>query len=121
MKAEIQFTPDHGTLAALLEGLVLLNVYLLGVHPLPPLYASGVRYKREPIGQEKWKAANLVFRDRFGDCEDLSGWRAAELRRAGVDAEVIAIRSGRKQWHAVVLLPDGNIEDPSRRLGMGKK
>lgn len=119
MRISIIVGADHGTLASLLEGLVRTNVWLMETNPLPPLYSSGVRYRREPRGSEEWTPAPRVFARRFGDCEDLAAWRAAELRRAGeLDARAIPIRSGARIWHAVVEREDGTIEDPSRALGM---
>lgn len=84
---------------------------------LPALYRSGVRYRREPRGSERWLLPREVRARGFGDCEDLALWRAAELRNAGVPArvKVIAVRPG--LFHAVVQTPAG-IEDPSKRLGM---
>lgn len=121
MRIEVRdIPPNAATLAALLEGFVRLNVWLLANHSqLPPLYGAGVRYERE-AGTEIWKPAPRVFSDRFGDCEDLAAWRAAELRLAGEDARAIATRlhSGSRVWHAVVQRANGDIEDPSLALGM---
>ena len=43
----------------------------LGV-PIPPLYASGVRYKEDPPGHENWKDCLQVLKDGHGDCLPLS-------------------------------------------------
>jgi hypothetical protein len=122
MRIEVRdFPPNAATFAALLEGFVRLNQWMLTHHSqVPPLYQAGVRYQRED-GTEIWKPAPRVFSDRFGDCEDLAAWRAAELRLAGeMDARAIAIRlrSGSRVWHAVVQRASGDIEDPSVILGM---
>ena len=45
-----------------------------------PLYQSGVRYAREPIGSEVWQTALETQQLGKGDCEDLVAWRVAELR-----------------------------------------
>lgn len=77
----------------LLEGLIEVNVWHirralrrtmkgLGT-PIPPLYASGVRYKEDPPGQENWKDVLAVWADGHGDCDRLVAWRCAELRAAG--------------------------------------
>ncbi len=58
-------------------------------YPIPPLYASGVRYKEDPPGQENWKDCLAVLADGFGDCDRLVAWRAAELRVAGCPAEPV--------------------------------
>lgn len=122
MRIEIRdFPPDAATFAALLEGFVRLNVWMIASHSqLPPLYKAGVRYQRER-GSEIWKPAPRVYSDRFGDCEDLAAWRAAELRRSGEEgarAIAIRLRSGSRVWHAVVQRANGDIEDPSVALGM---
>lgn len=103
---------------AALEGLTRLNERILSAVPLPPLYSSGVRYRTEP--REMWRHAADVLREGWGDCEDLSAWRAAELRLSGEDpgASVATYKSGPRRYHAVVLRGDGTTEDPSRALGM---
>jgi len=104
---------------ALLEGLVRANMAALRRHPLPSVYAAGVRYAREPRGQERWQLAPEVARRKRGDCEDLAAWRAAELRVAGErGARVAVVRTGRRLLHAVVRRASGQLEDPSARLGM---
>lgn len=40
--------------------------------PFPPLYASGVRYKEDPPGEENWKDCHAVLKDGHGDCVPLS-------------------------------------------------
>jgi len=40
--------------------------------PLPPLYASGVRYKEDPPGEENWRDIYGVLRNGTGDCLPLS-------------------------------------------------
>jgi transglutaminase-like putative cysteine protease len=85
--------------------------------PIPPIYSSGVRYIRRDPG-ERWQTPTETMRRGGGDCEDLSIWRAAELRAIGEPARVIVYRSAPRVLHAVVRRGDGRIEDPSRRLGM---
>jgi hypothetical protein len=88
----------------------------------PNLYASGVRYQREPIGRERWQTASETFQRGYGDCEDLALYRCGELWAAGeTDARcvVIDVRPGLK--HCVVKRANGEIEDPSKRLGMNGK
>jgi hypothetical protein len=111
---------------AALEGLTRVNERLLtdpglGGPALPKLYESGVVYKNEP--RDVWRHAEDVNREGWGDCEDLSAWRAAELRVSGEDpdASVGVYKSGPSRYHAVVKRGDGTVEDPSRALGMGAK
>ena len=103
-----------------MEGLIRLNCYLIRLHNLPSIYDGGVRYKKDP--EEEWKHALLVHRDGWGDCEDLGALRAAEYRvYEGIPAGAIVKRTGSRTLHAMVTLPDGTIEDPSRVLGMGRR
>lgn len=85
-----------------------------------PLYASGVRYDaRDPA--ERWQLPSETRARGRGDCEDLASYRCAELRLAGESCRVIVKRTGPNVLHAVVERADGRIEDPSRRLGMGRR
>lgn len=90
----------------------------------PWLYQSGVYYQQEPvtpIPQEEWLDFPTLYKVGYGDCEDLAAARAGELQFCGV-AAVPCIRY--KQFgmltvvHVLVLHPDGNLEDPSKFLGM---
>lgn len=132
MEARIQI-PDvlrHAGLDAALQGLqALAERDLMSMGEWTPLYQSGVRYKREPKGSERWLAPSLVMLEGEGDCEDLAAWRAAELRVTGEDpdARAVVVRSGDKTWHAVVDRSEGPyteldlFEDPSAALGMRRK
>jgi hypothetical protein len=99
---------------------------------LPPIYASGVKYRVRGPGESHWLDTPAVLTQGAGDSEDLAAWRAAELRVHGVDAEPVvswqwtpsSIRasgrspnSGRWVAHSAVRHPDGRIEDPSKILG----
>lgn len=112
-------------LRALLGALVLIDLEWLRQHPkTPPLYASGVRYRREPSGQELWQDIPTALAKGWADCEDLACWRVSEVRlrrNIKVRAEPQGRRSpdGTLHYHIVVRWPDGMIEDPSKRLGMG--
>src|SRR5262249_18336171 len=108
--------------------------------PIPPLYASGVRYEEDPPGHEDWRDCWAVLQRGKGDCDQLTAWRVAELRVAGIRAEPVL----KWQWipkavmiglgypakllggspgvwmvHCLVRFPDGTTEDPSKLLGMG--
>jgi hypothetical protein len=101
-------------------GNAMVRVALLDLRrkPGPNLYQSGVRYRRERPGSEAWRLPSQVRASGHGDCEDLTIWRVAELRAQGIPARFDVVRAGPRLWHAVVRLPDGNTEDPSKRLGM---
>jgi hypothetical protein len=123
-KAGPEFSRQNKKLLWLLEALIKCNIIYLASHPNTPLlYSSGVRYQREPRGKEEWQDIPSALKLLRGDCEDLAAWRAAELRQRGVFAR------GHLKWfhsrdvnltlyHVQVKLPDGSIEDPSRKLGM---
>ena len=121
MRAVVDADAHPAVLAALLEGVTRASAILIQRLGLPPLYASGVVYRREPRGRERWQLAPQTDALGYGDCEDLATWRAAELRLVGVGARPVVYRAGPRQLHVVVAYPDGTIEDPSRVLGMGAK
>jgi hypothetical protein len=121
LRVTMEIPADPAALTMALEGLVRMDEKLMGEVSIggagyPSLYASNVRYRREPRGQEDWKTADRVFDDGYADCEDLSAVRAAELRRAGDPAMVLVVPTQRGKFHAVVLRGNGEIEDPSRVL-----
>ena len=128
-----------------LEGLTRCNVAMMRSRKVPRLYESGIRYELEPE-TEDWKDCVALLRDLRGDCEDLTCYRTAELRVAGIRAEpwVSWRKTGNGAWiyHMRVWRPTmdrdlppvlqmngiptvvraadtGYIEDPSRILGMG--
>jgi len=126
MRVTLHIPASRSALTAALEGLTQLNEVLIGRaslsgRSLPLLYESGIRYVPEVAGAgEKWQTIDQMLRTLRGDCEDLASARAAELRSQGIDARAIVLRSGPRTFHAVVLWPDGLIEDPSKKLGMRK-
>ncbi len=113
--------------------------------PVPPLYASGVRYREDPPGQENWKDCLAVLAEGTGDCDRLVSWRVAELRAAGIPAEPVikwqqvpkdimislghpphmVPEEGISMVHVCVGWPGWQydeerlVEDPSKILGMG--
>ena len=102
-------------------GLVRVNQYLLKKKKYRPLYKSGVRYVRDVkmAGEpESWLNVEQLYRRGKGDCEDITAARVAELRLLGIDAQPYVKQSGPRKFHALVLMPSGRFEDPSRKLGM---
>lgn len=101
--------------------------FALAGNPLAPLYESGVRYQMEPPGEEEWLDIPSLYKQGWGDCEDLACARVAELRYQGIAAvpciksRQVAKSSGDALTlvHVMVLWPDGTVEDPSKILGMG--
>jgi len=110
----------------LLEGLVKANQVWLANAKFPRLYESGVVYRREGIGKdgqptEIWRSIPVIYSDGYGDCEDLSCWRCAELREGGTRAYPLVYQTKTGGFHVVVRKQQYGkwvIEDPSRKLGM---
>src|ERR1700733_13421793 len=83
---EAHFAPLQITL----EGLCDVNEWHIsrmmkrlakGLQPefiIPPLYASGVRYKEDDPGHEDWSDAIETNRKQVGDCKKLVAWRVGE-------------------------------------------
>jgi hypothetical protein len=120
---------NRRVLNLLLEALTEINVAILRTYGerVPLLYESGVVYRRESIGQEDWCDVIELLRLKYGDCEDLSCWRAAELRVRYGDSQARAFVKGPRRlpggvlmYHIQVQRGDGRIEDPSLVLGMGQ-
>lgn len=108
-----------------IESAILVNRAHLRAFPnTPPLYSSGVRYRREPPGVEDFSDIEAIIRRGYGDCAQLVAWRVAELRERGEAAGVRIIwrkytpRGKPRVFHVQVRREDGRIEDPSVRLGM---
>lgn len=111
-------------LNAALETTTRANEALLKAGEAPSIeeaIRSGVRWKPERFKDgEHFDLASTVATRKWGDCDDLAPWRAAERRLLGdINAKAIAKRSGPNRFHAVVLTGDGQIEDPSKWAGMG--
>src|SRR5262249_32131497 len=122
-KGEASRRRSQSNLSVLLNALYTVDRQWLRAHrKTPRLYESGVFYQAEPAGQENWQDIPTTLKIGSGDCEDLACWRAAELtEREGIPARPVyrwRHRPGLTIYHIVVRLPDGSIEDPSRKLGM---
>lgn len=120
-------------LAGGVYGLMLMDIAWLRAHPeTPDLYKAGVTYKperrRESGGRvseygEEWQTIPWVIYRGYGDCEDLAAWRAAELRvkyniKANPFIKIRRMPDGYWRAHVVARWPNGQIEDPSAKLGM---
>lgn len=108
-----------------LRALVRGNVAYLRSRPQTPHpYRAGIQYRREK-NSEHWKSIPAVLRDGQGDCEDLASylaaWYVAKGQRASIVLRWKVIWDGRKKrrlFHVLVRGPTGQIEDPSKVLGM---
>jgi hypothetical protein len=127
-----------------LRGVILANRLLIRAGHVPKLYSSGVRYRPEPWGQgvEEFADAKIVLERGWGDCDDLSPWRTAELQEAGDERADSKIswkvrckncggkvnsnpKCGRcgstrrmRGFHVTTRHGNGRVEDPSLYLGM---
>jgi hypothetical protein len=119
LRVSMDVPAEPAAIQCAVEGLAALSYYYMriaeaGGAPFPPLYKSGVVYRREPLGEEQWQHAQQTLLRKQGDCEDLAAYRCAELRMAG-EMAIVAIKvTGPGTYHAVVQRADGTIEDPSR-------
>jgi len=113
--------------AALIEAQAEANRFLMLKMQVPRLYSSGTRFQNEPwAGRfENIASVAVVLQRGWGDCDDLVAWRIAELRNDGIKAtariywrEHPTPRGPMRLYHVQVRHPDGEIEDPSRLIGM---
>lgn len=113
-------TVDVRHLNVLVRALCALDVIYLRAHPQTPLLKdSGVRYKTQPKGCERFLTVPAVLAAGSGDCDQLSPWRAAELRvKHNIRAMPEVRKMGKNLWHVYVRMPDGSVEDISAHLGM---
>ncbi len=96
---------------------------------IPPLYSSGVRYRRDVCKApgvdgacERFLSPLQLLKERFGDCDDLAPYLAAQrILEGDKKARAVAVPSPGIGYHVIVRRGDGRTEDPSRRLGMGRK
>ncbi len=124
----IQLTVPHELVSAATLGAALEASTRLGTverkrglaPPVTQAIKEGLRWRREPPGLESFDPPSVAYPRRWGDCDDLAPWRAADLRVSGEDrgAKAIAVPSGPQRWHAIVQRSDGTREDPSLWAGM---
>lgn len=118
-------TPE--ALEAALEATSLANeqAILRGEVPLiTEAIRKGVQWKPEPfLDGEHFDLAHHVAARKWGDCDDLAPWLTGELRATGEDpgARSRVYKSGPDRWHVVTETSDGEILDPSKWAGMGKR
>ena len=123
--------PDHlvtpAVIEAALEATTLANEQAIKRGDVPTLreaIADGVKWQPEPfIDGEHFDLMGQVVRRGWGDCDDLAPALAAEMRASGEDvgARPRIYQTGKKRYHAVVETSDGEILDPSRWAGMGRR
>lgn len=121
-----RWSGDIDTLAYLLAITYALNLAYLQANPdTVPLYASGVRYRREKrtadpnATLEEFVTIPELYAAGYGDCDDIAPAYAAELTARGIPARPVPVRT-RIGYHVLVETPFGR-EDPCRALGMGSQ
>lgn len=112
------------TLRAVLDCLLACDLDWHQQNPdAPIIYDTGTRYQREPQGSERFVQSGLLRSKKEGDCEDLACDLCAWLNVRGIPATVTFTwrtrPNGSRLYHILVQHPDGRIEDPSLKLGMG--
>lgn len=118
-------TPE--TLEAALEATSLANEQAILRGEVPPLTEAirkGVRWKPEAFADgEHFDLSHIVAARKWGDCDDLAPWLTGELRATGEDpgARSRVYKTGPDRWHVVTETSNGEILDPSKWAGMGKK
>lgn len=121
MKIEFELAHvDVPQVTILVRALTALNMLYLRKHPNAPLLSeSGVKYRSQPAGCERFKTIPMILAAGSGDCDQLAPYRAAELRvRYGIKAMPEVKRMSANLWHVYVRYPDGRVEDVSAALGM---
>ena len=122
---DLLVTPE--ALEAALEATSLANEQAILRGEVPPLTEAirkGVRWKPEAFTDgEHFDLAHQVTARKWGDCDDLAPWLTGELRATGQDPGAVSrvYKSGPDRWHVVTQTSDGQILDPSKWAGMGKK
>jgi len=118
-------TPE--ALEAALEATSLANEQAIIRGEVPPLteaISKGVKWKPEAFTDgEHFDLSHVVAARKWGDCDDLAPWLTGELRATGEDpgARSRVYKTGPDRWHVVTETSDGEILDPSKWAGMGKK
>lgn len=85
---------------------------------------KGIKWKPEPfLDGEHFDLSHVVAARGWGDCDDLAPWLTGSLRASGEDpgARSRVYKTGRDRWHVVTETSDGQILDPSKWAGMGRK
>lgn len=140
MRIVLQFAFAEKGAANLLQWLAVHKARAIRALRLPLLYASGVRYQREPV--EAWLDYPSLLEQGHEDCDGLAAARAGELMARGAAAlspedggyalardrkldtiEAMAFLRTRREglYHCVVRYRVGRTwywDDPSARLGM---
>lgn len=123
--------PDHlvtpRALEAALEATSLANAEAIRRGELPhveDVLASGAKWKPEPfLDGEHFDLGHEIVQRGWGDCDDWAPLLTGSLIASGDDpgARTRIVKTGKNRWHAVVETSDGQVLDPSRWAGMGRR
>jgi hypothetical protein len=96
----------------------------LAINNAPPHVVSGFEDMKAKVSSEHFRDCGRVLDNGGGDCDNVACWRAAELRRIGIDARPYITNrrrsDGGRTYHVVTYWGvDGTHEDSSLMLGMG--
>jgi hypothetical protein len=114
-------------LEAALEATTLANEQAIKRGEVPLIEEAirkGVKWRPEDfLDGEHFDLAHIVAERGWGDCDDLAPWLSGGLRATGEDpgARSRVYKSGPDRWHVVTETSDGEILDPSKWAGMGRK
>lgn len=94
------------------------------LHPLPPLYRSGVVFAQEPNHGHGWEDFSnpwQAYARGWVDCDDATIWRLVELLYQGEDVTAEGGDHTRADWkgseiHVQLRRADGDLEDPVMRI-----
>lgn len=115
-RGEHERAASNQVVGILLEALAQCCEVCLEQDPdLPHLYASGVQYHVEPPGLEEWQDVITTLERGWGDCEDLVGYRVADLRRrwripAKPHFTFRKIKPNVTMYHILVKYPPGSLD-----------
>lgn len=101
-----------------LKLMTTINYIYKRAHPdEPSIYKAGLRYGL--ANKTAWYTTPILHGKKIGDCKDFACDRTADLWIAGeMGAKPFLKFVGNRQWHAQVERANGQIEDPSAKLGM---
>lgn len=111
-------------LRAMIDFLIRVNmIYLINEkkcgREVLPLYQCGVYYART----NWWEPIPALYDRGWGDCKSLTAAYVAEKRLQGMQCDPTfrwaENNDGSTDYHILVALPNGQYEDPSKKLGMG--
>ncbi len=98
-----------------LEGLALGYAPTFRRLKLPPLYHSGVQFRRDPAhgsGREEFALPAVSYNLGWVDCDRAVLWRLCELLLAG-EAATCRCAWRHNEMHVLVRRESGALEDPS--------